>query len=148
MARCRPPRPCCVSAAHDRHGGQLGFGRIPDGSRRAAIQQIILNEAGPEVYDGLVEGRTSFTDAEIKAAWEQFGAIALTPGSVAQATATGINTTTFQDASALPFEDPPGAGMTHIGGFASGFIADAFPEAVPGEDFDFFTWPEMDSNNR
>ena len=105
------------------------------------IQQIILNEAGPEVYDGLIAGRTPFTDAEVKAAWEQFGAIALTPGSVAQAETTGINTTGFEVASLVPFEDPPGAGMTHIGGFASGFISDAFPAAVPGEDFDFFPWP-------
>jgi alpha-glucoside transport system substrate-binding protein len=31
--------------------------------------------------------------------------------------------------------------MNYLGGFASGFITDQFPEAVPEEDFDFFPFP-------
>ena len=31
--------------------------------------------------------------------------------------------------------------MVYLGGFASGFITDQFPDAVAGEDFDFFPFP-------
>jgi alpha-glucoside transport system substrate-binding protein len=31
--------------------------------------------------------------------------------------------------------------MIHSGGFASGAITEEFPEAVAGQDFDFFPWP-------
>ena len=31
--------------------------------------------------------------------------------------------------------------MFYLGGFASGFISDQFPDAVAGEDFDFFPFP-------
>ncbi|MEE9277517.1 MAG: ABC transporter substrate-binding protein [Dehalococcoidia bacterium] len=106
------------------------------------VQEIILGEpGGAEVNDGVVDGSIPFTDARVKAAWEKFGQVALTPGYVVQGGATGINATFFVDASFPPFQDPPTAAMFYLGGFAAGFIADQFPEAVPGEDFDFFPFP-------
>jgi len=105
------------------------------------IQQILLNEAGADVYDGLVAGRIPFTDPRVRAAWEAFGAIALKPGAVAQGDGPAINSANFEEAATLPFEDPPRAAMVALGSFASGFIGDRFPEAEPGKDFDFFTWP-------
>ena len=105
------------------------------------IQQILLNEAGGDAYDGVIDGTVPFTDADVKDAWEKFGQIALTDGYVAQGGADVINATTFQDSVFLPFEDPPEAAMVYMGGFASGFITDQFPEAVAGEDYDFFPFP-------
>jgi alpha-glucoside transport system substrate-binding protein len=105
------------------------------------IQQIILNEAGADVYDGLIDGSVPFTDDAVKDAFEKFGQIALTDGYVAQGGADAINATNFQDSTYLPYEDPPQAGMVYMGGFASGFIGDQFPEAVAGENYDFFTFP-------
>ena len=105
------------------------------------IQQILINEAGVEVYDGVVSGEIPFTDERVRSAWEQFGRIALTEGYTVQGGAQGINATNFQNSAYPPFESPPTAAMVYLGGFAAGFIADQFPEAVPGEDYAFFPFP-------
>ena len=105
------------------------------------IQQIVLNEAGADVYDGVIDGSIPFTDPAMKAAWESFGEIALPEANTVQGGATGINATGFIDATLPPFESPPTAAMTYLGGFASGFITDQFPDAVPETDFNFFPWP-------
>ena len=105
------------------------------------IQQILLSEAGGDVYDGVIDGSVPFTDDRVKAAWERFGQIALTEGYVVQGGVDGINATGFADASFPPFQDPPEAAMYHLGGFTAGFIRGQFPDAVPGEDFDFFPFP-------
>ena len=31
--------------------------------------------------------------------------------------------------------------MVYLGGFAAGFIEEQYPDAQPGDDYDFFTWP-------
>jgi ABC-type glycerol-3-phosphate transport system substrate-binding protein len=106
------------------------------------LQQIILNsDGGEELYDGIVDGSIPFTDPRVKAAWEQFGRVALTQGYVSQGGATGINATNFQDAVYPPFQDPAEAAMVYLGAFASTFITDQFPNAQPGTDYDFFTFP-------
>lgn len=105
------------------------------------IQQILLNEEGAEVYDGLIDGSIPFTDDRVKAAWEKFGEIALDEGNTVQGGAEGINATNFKDATFPPFESPPEAAMTYLGGFASGFITEQFPDAVAAEDYDFFPFP-------
>ena len=105
------------------------------------IQQILLNEAGGDVYDGVIDGSTPFTDDDVKDAWEKFGDVSLTDGYVVQGGADVINATSFIDATFPPFESPPTAAMYYLGGFASGFITEQFPDAVPSEDFDFFPFP-------
>ena len=105
------------------------------------IQQIILNESGAEVYEGLIVGTIPFTDPRIRDAWAKFGQIALTEGFTAQGGGTGINATNFQDAVFPPFEAEPQAAMVYLGGFAAGFITSQFPDAVAGEDYDFFPFP-------
>ena len=105
------------------------------------IQQILLNEAGGDVYDGVIDGSVPFTNAAVKDAWEKFGQLALSDGYVVQGGAEGINATGFIDATYPPYETPPTAALYHLGGFASGFITDQFPNAVAGDDFDFFPFP-------
>ena len=105
------------------------------------IQQIILNDDGESVYDGFVDGSIAFTDPRMKAAWEKFGQVALTPGYVTQGDGAAINATNFQDSSFPPFATPPTAAMVNLGSFAADFIATQFPNAVPGTDFNFFPWP-------
>jgi alpha-glucoside transport system substrate-binding protein len=106
------------------------------------VQEIMLGMPdGAALNDGVVDGSIPFTDARVKAAWESWGQIALTAGNVTQGGATGINATGFIEASYPPFRDPPEAAMFYLGGFAAGFIADQFPDAVAGEDFDFFPFP-------
>lgn len=105
------------------------------------LQQIILNEAGEETYDGLIDGSVPFTDDAVRAAWEQWGEIVLNPDFTVQSGPEGINATNFQDAVYPPFQDPPDGAMVALGGFAGGFITTQFPDAEAGTDFDFFAWP-------
>jgi alpha-glucoside transport system substrate-binding protein len=105
------------------------------------IQQILLNQQGGAVYDGVIDGSIPFSDPRVKDAWEKFGEIALTSGWTVQEGATGVNATGFIESTYPPFEDPPGAAMVYLGGFAAGFIAEQFPDAVAGEDYDFFPFP-------
>ncbi|MGE3856150.1 MAG: ABC transporter substrate-binding protein [Dehalococcoidia bacterium] len=102
------------------------------------IQQIVLNEAGPDTYDGLISGSTPLTDAKFKSAWEVFGRMA---NMTAQGSPDAINATNFKDSTYLPFQDPPKAAMVFLGGFAGGFISDQFPNLKAGEGYDFFPWP-------
>lgn len=105
------------------------------------IQQILLNEAGTDVYDGVIDGSIPWTDPRVKDAWEKFGEIALNEDYTVQGGAEGINATNFIDSSYPPFESPPTAAMVYLGGFASGFVTKQFPDALAGEDFDFFPFP-------
>ena len=105
------------------------------------IQQIILNDDGADVYDGFVDGSIPFTDSRMKAAWEKFAQIALTPGYTAQGSGAAINATNFNDATFLPFQTPPGAAMFLLGSFASGIFGAQFPNLVAGTDYNFFTYP-------
>ncbi len=105
------------------------------------IQQILLNVAGGDTYDGIIDGSIPYTDPAMKDAWQKFGQIALTDGYVVQGDASAIVATNFQDAVYPPFQSPPTAAMNYLGAFAGGFITTQFPAAVAGTDFDFFNFP-------
>jgi alpha-glucoside transport system substrate-binding protein len=108
------------------------------------IQQIVLGEFGPDVYDQWVAHEIPYNDPQIKEAWEKFGSILLNPayvlGGADQALATK-----FSEGSIPLFTDPPQAAMHYLGSFNSGFITDptlGFPAGLePGTDFDFFPFP-------
>jgi alpha-glucoside transport system substrate-binding protein len=104
------------------------------------IQQILLNEAGPGVYSGLVEGQIRFSDPRVKDAWTKFGELVQTQGFVLGGP-TAINATNFQQSTLPVFASPPRAAMVYLGGFASGFIKDQYSNAKPETDYDFFSFP-------
>ncbi|MEX0682790.1 MAG: extracellular solute-binding protein [Dehalococcoidia bacterium] len=110
------------------------------------IQQFLIKESGPDVYDQVASGEIPYTDDRVKAAWEKYGEITLTDGYVIGG-ATQAQATTFSEGSLPLFDDPPGAYMHYLGAFNSGFITDTalgFPEGlVAGEDFDFFPFPTI-----
>lgn len=108
------------------------------------VQQIVLGESGPDVYDEWVAHEIPYNDPQIKDAWEKFGQIVLderyTLGGPERALAT-----TFSEGSIPLFTDPPEAAMHYLGSFNSSFITDpelGFPEGLePGTDFDYFPFP-------
>jgi alpha-glucoside transport system substrate-binding protein len=105
------------------------------------IQQILINDAGVDVYDQVMAGTRPYTDPAVRDAWEEFGQLFLTPGSTVQGDGAAMASTPFGDSAYPPFEDPPRAAMAHLAGFAPSLITGRFPDAVPGESFDFFPWP-------
>lgn len=106
------------------------------------IQEILLSESGPDVYDQWVDHEIPWTDPAVKSAWEKFGEIALGEGNVTGG-ASSIVSTNFESASYLPFEDPPRAHMYFLGSFTQGFIAAQFPDLEAGTNYDFFKFVEI-----
>jgi alpha-glucoside transport system substrate-binding protein len=104
------------------------------------IAEIVLNSHGPEFYDQWVAHEVPWTDPRIKEAFERFGQVAHTEGYVAGGV-PAILSTNFMDGAYLPFMDPPRSMMYYLGSFTQGFIEDQFPDLVPVEDYDFFSFP-------
>lgn len=104
------------------------------------IEDIMLRTAGPEVYDQWVNHEIAWTDPAVQTAWERFGEIVRTEEYLAGGT-TGVLATNFGDSPAGLFSDPPGCYLHKQASFITGF----FPEdAVAGEDYAFFPFPEID----
>ncbi|GAB4247610.1 MAG: ABC transporter substrate-binding protein [Thermoleophilia bacterium] len=106
------------------------------------IQEILLHESGPEVYDQWVNHEIPWTDDAVRSAWEKFGTIVTSEGYLPGGSQFAVSTS-FQDASYLPFQDPPRAYLYFLGAFTAGFIADQFPDLTAGEDYDFFRFPTI-----
>ena len=102
------------------------------------LEDIVLRQAGPDVYDAWVRGEQKWTSPEIKGAFETFG-------TVVDKTFGGsdtIVTTNFGAAGNPLFTDPPGCKFHH----QASFITDFFKNeggAADG-DFDFFVMPAID----
>ncbi len=104
------------------------------------VEDILLRQAGPEVYDQWVSHEIPFADPQVKAAFEGFGAIALDPEAVLGGT-TGILSTPFGEAPLPLFADPPGCYLHH----QASFIVEFLPETIePGVNLSVFPLPPID----
>ncbi|HEU0236335.1 MAG TPA: extracellular solute-binding protein [Candidatus Limnocylindrales bacterium] len=101
------------------------------------IEDFVLRQSGPDVYDAWVNGTHAWSSPEIKSAFEAFG-------EVLDASFGGADTvvsTNFGAAGNPLFTDPPGCLFHH----QASFITDFFKEqggAADG-DFDFFPMPDI-----
>jgi alpha-glucoside transport system substrate-binding protein len=103
------------------------------------IEDIVLRQAGPDVYNSWWQGQTKWTDPAIKQAWQTFGDV------VAQSYggATGVNATNFANAGDPLFANPPGCLFLHQASFITGL--GAFPNMQSGTDYNFFPFPDINS---
>ena len=104
------------------------------------IEDIVIRQSGPEVYDAWVGGEQTWTSPEIRSAFETFG-------QVVENTAGGgdaIVTTAFQNGGNGMFTDPPQCLFHHQASFMSDFLADPARAGAAPEDFDFFVMPDID----
>ena len=102
------------------------------------IEDIVLRQAGPDVYDGWVAGTTKWTDPAIKSAWETFGDAL----DNAYGGAQYVNATNFGKAANPMFEDPPGCLNHHQASFITDFFKNE-AGATPDQ-YDFFQFPDID----
>ena len=101
------------------------------------VEDIMLRTAGPEVYDQWITHEIPFNHESVKAAFEQFGTIALNPDYVVGGS-VGVLSTPFGDAPNPLFEEPPGCYLHR----QANFIAAFFPETVAlGRDVNIFPLP-------
>jgi len=90
------------------------------------IEELVLKQAGPDVYDKWVAGETKFEDPAIKAAFDTYAKIALTKGNVFGG-AKSIVSSSFQTAANPMFTTPPGCFLHKQGNFVTqkGFLSEA-----------------------
>lgn len=108
------------------------------------IQEAVIHEWGPDVYDQWVANEIPYNDDRIKASWQKYGQILFTDGYTLQAP-DAIVATSFLEGNFPLFEsDPPAAFMQYMPSFNAGVIPGTFTDLVAEEDFDFFEFPTID----
>src|SRR5579883_338691 len=106
------------------------------------IDQIYINLNGPDLYDQWVAHKIPWTHNSIKSAFQMFGQI-VNGKHYINGAPQSILATNFQDASYLPFDNPPKAYMYYLGDFTESFITKQFPNLQPGTDFNVFPFPTI-----
>jgi alpha-glucoside transport system substrate-binding protein len=99
------------------------------------IEDIVLRQSGPDVYDDWVAGRVPWSSPEIKAAFELFGSVIV---DVASGPADAI-ARDFMDGGNGLFTDPPACLFHHQATFMTEFFKSR-AGARPDE-YDFFPFP-------
>ncbi len=101
------------------------------------VEDFVIRQSGPDIYDQWVAGTLTWSSAEIKAAYEAFGDVL----DASFGGAATVNSTNFGAGGNPLFTDPPGCQFHH----QASFITDFFKEqggAADGE-FDFFPMPDI-----
>jgi alpha-glucoside transport system substrate-binding protein len=107
------------------------------------LEDIVLRQSGPDVYDQWYQGKLKWTSPEIKKAWQTFGTIIADPKMVFGGKAAML-ATNFGDAGTPMFANPPKCFMHHQASFITDFFVKAVPSAKVGDDFTFFMTPDID----
>ncbi|ROQ03696.1 alpha-glucoside transport system substrate-binding protein [Rathayibacter sp. PhB93] len=111
------------------------------------IEDAVLRESGPDVYDSWVAGDTPFTDPSIKTAFDKVGSILLDPTLVnaGYGDVSSINSTAFGDVAQNMANGS--CALTHQASFFEGFLTGA--DATVAEDGDVwaFLTPPIDADD-
>lgn len=114
------------------------------------IEDLVLRQSGPDVYDDWVAGDVMFTDPEIKDAFDAVGSILLNPDYVNAGfgDVKSINSTAFGDVAAKVADGS--CALTHQASFLSANFLDVenadgeTPTVAPDGDVYAFIMPGMD----
>ncbi|WP_159499221.1 ABC transporter substrate-binding protein [Microbacterium sp. 18062] len=111
------------------------------------VEDLVLREAGSDVYDEWVSGEVEFTDPQIAAAFDSVGEILLDPTLVNAGfgDVQSINSTAFGDVAA-PIADGTCA-LTHQASFFDGFITDAGGTVAEDGDVWAFVTPGVEAGS-
>jgi alpha-glucoside transport system substrate-binding protein len=108
------------------------------------IEDFVIRQSGPEVYDQWVNGELAWSSDEIRAAWEAFGAWSTDEAFVNGGPQAVVNTP-FGNGGDCMFGDEPECFLHHQASFITSFFEENNPEeAVAGETYDFFPMPGID----
>jgi len=119
----------CVALGSDATSGWPGTDWIED---------FLLRQSGPDVYDDWVNGKLPWTSPEVKQAFQNYGnIIADSAGG-----ASSVIATDFQDGGNGLFSDPPMCLFHHQATFMTEFFKSQ-AGARDGE-YDFFPFPALD----
>ena len=95
------------------------------------IEELVLKQAGPDVYDKWVTHAVKFEDPQIKAAFDTYAKVALTKGDVFGGSKS-IVSSSFQTAANPMFTKPPGCFMHKQANFVTqkGFLSEAVRASI------------------
>jgi len=103
------------------------------------IEDIILRQSGPDVYNSWWQGKTKWTDPAIKQAFQTFGDVVAQSYGGSKA----VNATNFANAGDPLFKTPPGCLFLHQASFITGL--GGFKTAASGTDYNFFPFPDINT---
>ncbi len=109
------------------------------------LKEIVLSQAGPDVYDKWVAGTQKWSSPEIKQAWQTFGQMLGPNDSNVYGGASYIVATNFGDVGTPMFQSPPKCFMLNQASFITTFFTSANPSLQPVTDFNFFPLPDINS---
>jgi alpha-glucoside transport system substrate-binding protein len=109
------------------------------------LKEIVLSQAGPDVYDKWVAGTQKWSSPEIKQAFQTFGQILGPNGSNVYGGPKYIVATNFGDVGTPMFQNPPKCYMLNQASFITTFFTSANPSLQPSSDFNFFPMPDINS---
>jgi alpha-glucoside transport system substrate-binding protein len=124
-------RPWCIGLASDAASGWPGTDWIED---------FVLRQSGPRVYDDWVDGRIRWSAPEIRRAFETFGTVV--GEQDVHGGVQGALETHFSRAGDGLFSEPPACLMVHQATFMSTFLDEAV--ARSGGSYDFMPFPDID----
>jgi alpha-glucoside transport system substrate-binding protein len=110
------------------------------------IEDIVLRQAGPDVYRQWYSGELEWTSDEIRQAWETWGELIGQPDEMIYGGVNRVLTTNFGNVGDPLFTDPPGCYMAHQASFIADFFVQNNPDLQPIEDFAFFPFPAFEAN--
>jgi len=108
------------------------------------LEDIVLRQSGPDVYDQWHQGKIKWTSPEIKRAWQTWGEIVGDPRMVFGGRQSML-ATNFGESGNPMFTTPPRCYLHHQGSFITSFFTQANPALKPADDFNFFGFPDIDS---
>ncbi len=104
------------------------------------LEDIVLRQSGPQVYNNWWAGNVTWTSPEITKAWQTWGQIVGNPKMV-YGGANSMLTTNFGDAGNGLFTNPPHCYLLHQASFITDFLEKGTPGVKPVTDFNFFPFP-------
>jgi len=105
------------------------------------IEDILIRQSGPDVYDAWVKGTQKWTSPEVKAAWVEFGKVV----NDAYGGATNVASTDFRKSGDGLFSSPPQCVFHHQASFITSFFSTDNPSLKPETDYNFFLMPDINS---
>ncbi len=109
------------------------------------LKEIVLSQAGPDVYDKWVAGKQTWSSPEIKQAFQTFGTILGPNDSNVYGGKNTILATQFGDVGTPVFAHPPKCYMLDQASFITTFFTSAVPSLQAGTDFTFFPLPDINT---
>jgi alpha-glucoside transport system substrate-binding protein len=119
---------------------RLGSGAASGWPGTDWIEDIVLRQAGPQVYNDWWAGKVKWTSPEIKKAFQTFvdGVVK----NIADPTEAVDPTKDFSGGGDPLFTDPPGCAVFHQASFITGL--GGFKGKAAGTDYNFFPFPDID----